>query len=249
MNYAFDVEIAKKVGVDCAVFYCNLSFWVNKNRDSNKNYHDGKYWTYNTIEDFCKIFPFWSSSQIRRITQKLLDTNLIIAGSFNDNPYNKTKWYSLSNPEIFDLSKSANRSDENDKCTFDENDKSTIHIINKDINSGDDSLRSSENIKKKENKPKKELSQFDLEFEEAFNQIWGDYRRYVQVYRKAYGSKQKAYKVVKKAMLELKKLNSWEDNYDMFEWFVDYINTKLNKQFTPNLENLPFDDFEDFAKE
>ena len=90
---------------------------------------------------------------------------------------------------------------------------------------------------------------FDLEFNTWFDLVWDEYRKFIKTYRPQYGQKKKAIRVVNDAANRLLKLTEWDNNEDLFDWLGEYINSKLNKEFTPNLEKWPFDDFEDFAEE
>lgn len=111
-EYSFNIDIACKVGINAAVVYYNLSFWIDKNIANGKNFKDGKYWTYNSIKAFEKLFPFMSGRQIRTALEKLKDSGLIEEGSFNKESWDRTKWYSVCamNPH---LTKKSNGNDEN----------------------------------------------------------------------------------------------------------------------------------------
>lgn len=93
--HSFDPAIAEKVGVNAAVIYQNIAFWVEKNRANNKHLHEGRYWTYNSMRAFEELFPYLTQKQIRTAIDKLIDCNLIVAGNFNKAGYDRTKWYSL----------------------------------------------------------------------------------------------------------------------------------------------------------
>lgn len=93
--HSFDPAIAEKVGVNAAVIYQNIAFWVEKNRANNKHLHEGRYWTYNSMRAFEELFPYFTQKQIRTAIDKLIDCNLIVAGNFNKAGYDRTKWYSL----------------------------------------------------------------------------------------------------------------------------------------------------------
>ena len=105
MEYGFNIIIAEKLGVNEAIMIRNFQFWLEKNKANEKNYCDGRYWTYNSIAAFCKIFPFWSRDQIRYILKKLTDKGILISGNFNKNPYDKTLWYSLDEDKVAELLK------------------------------------------------------------------------------------------------------------------------------------------------
>jgi len=96
MVYQFDTDVAAQYGVDEAILIQNLSFWIMKNEANGKHYHDGRYWTYNSIEAFTKLLPFWTARQIRRILQSLQDKGVIITGNYNTSAYDRTTWYAFS---------------------------------------------------------------------------------------------------------------------------------------------------------
>jgi len=104
----FDPAVAAELDVNCAIMLSNIEFWVEHNKANNKNKHDGRYWTYNSMEAFKELFPFWSVGQIRRILDKLKSSGYLITGNFNKVGYDRTIWYSVQ----MHLSKSANGVDE-----------------------------------------------------------------------------------------------------------------------------------------
>ena len=38
----------------------NLAYWIRHNEANGLHYHDGRTWTFNSVEAFTKLFPFWS---------------------------------------------------------------------------------------------------------------------------------------------------------------------------------------------
>lgn len=95
MTYHFDADIAAIYGVDEAIMIQNLSFWIRKNEANGKHFHEGRYWTYNSIEAFTKLFPFWSSRQVRRVLKSLEDKGVIVTGNYNTSAYDRTTWYAF----------------------------------------------------------------------------------------------------------------------------------------------------------
>lgn len=93
--YSFDTEIATRFGVEESVMLQNLDYWIEKNKANGRHFHDGRYWTYNTIQAFSELFPFWSAKQIRRILQSLISAGIVITGNYNDNQRDRTIWYSI----------------------------------------------------------------------------------------------------------------------------------------------------------
>nr|DAO45387.1 MAG TPA: Replication initiation and membrane attachment [Caudoviricetes sp.]DAU54038.1 MAG TPA: Replication initiation and membrane attachment [Caudoviricetes sp.] len=92
----FDSNVASKVGVDGAIMLNNLQFWIVKNKANKKHFYDNNYWTYNSIDAFTEIFPFWSRRQIERILNNLKKDGYIETGNYNKLNYDRTLWYSLT---------------------------------------------------------------------------------------------------------------------------------------------------------
>lgn len=101
MNHQFNIEIASKYGMDVAVFLENIAFWTHKNIGNGKNYKEGRYWVFNSLESWTILFPYLSIQNIRTIIDKCLKNNLLIKNnSFNKRRSDVTFWYSLSEKGI-----------------------------------------------------------------------------------------------------------------------------------------------------
>jgi len=100
MDHHFDIKIAKKYGVDEAIFLDYLYHWIEKNEANGRHYYEGRYWTYNTIEAYMQIFPYWNYRQIRHIVDKLRNSGLILTAYFNSSNNCKALWYALGD-EIY----------------------------------------------------------------------------------------------------------------------------------------------------
>jgi hypothetical protein len=96
MDFHFNARIACEYGTDEAIIIECLYFWIKKNEANSKHFHDGNYWTYNSARAFAKLFPFWSNRQIERILKSLEKQNAVNTGNYNVQPYDRTKWYALS---------------------------------------------------------------------------------------------------------------------------------------------------------
>ncbi len=97
MQHSFDIEIATQYDVATAIFLNNLAFWIKKNMANNKHFHDGRYWTYNSIEAYSSLFPYWSIKQIRLLVDNSETKHgLILRGNYNKVQYDRTSWYSLT---------------------------------------------------------------------------------------------------------------------------------------------------------
>lgn len=104
MIHSFDIEIAKKYGINEALIYNHFLFWIIKNKANEKNYKDGKYWTYSSIKALQDIFDYLSEKQIRTAINNLIDNKVLIKANYNSNPYDRTIWYAFVE-EPYELSK------------------------------------------------------------------------------------------------------------------------------------------------
>ena len=111
--HSFNTEVAQKVGVNAAVVYENIRFWVEKNRANNKHNHDGYYWTYNSMRAFGLMFPYLSAAQVKLALNKLKDQKFIGVSNYSKAKFDKTSWYCDFDP--LDLAKIANGEDKNNQ--------------------------------------------------------------------------------------------------------------------------------------
>lgn len=96
-------SLAEEIGLNEAIVLQQIHFWLSK----KKNFIDGRYWVFNSYEDWSKQFPFWSVSTIRRIFGKLEDHGLVISGNYNKMGADRTKWYSIDYEKISEFSRSS----------------------------------------------------------------------------------------------------------------------------------------------
>ena len=90
-----DTVLATKIGVDAALVLQQIHYWIEINRKKNNNFHEGAYWTYNSIKEWNKCFPFYGERTIQRIFKKLKDLGILKVGNFNIAKFDKTSWYSI----------------------------------------------------------------------------------------------------------------------------------------------------------
>lgn len=94
-EHSFDIELAREFGVNAAILFNNICFWISKNRANGKNFFDGDYWTYNSKRAFAELFPYMSERQVGSALQKLVEARMIKTGNYNEDKRDKTTWYAL----------------------------------------------------------------------------------------------------------------------------------------------------------
>lgn len=138
MVYVFDIDIAAEFGVNEAIMMQNFAYWIGKNAANDKNFHDGRYWTYNSVEAFAKLFPFWNAAQVRHILKNLIDKGVLIKGNYNAVGRDRTCWYAFTDAicqkYYSHLIKLTNGFDNFDKCSNSEEESNINTNINADNN-------------------------------------------------------------------------------------------------------------------
>ena len=113
MIHFFSDEVALEAGINGAIMLNHLHYWVKKNADNEMNYHDGYFWTYNSIAAYKKQFPFWSEKTIYRILRELEVNGYVKTGNYNQSAYDRTKWYALTEKSLKLLKSTIGQEDKN----------------------------------------------------------------------------------------------------------------------------------------
>ena len=93
----FQPGLAMAVGLSEAIFLQQLHYWLTR----SQNERMGRWWVYNTLEEWQIEFPWWSVPTIRRIIARLEESGLIISSQeFNAYPTDRTKWYTINYDEL-----------------------------------------------------------------------------------------------------------------------------------------------------
>jgi DNA-binding PadR family transcriptional regulator len=112
MQHHFNTEIAKNYDIITAILLDNLYYWIEKNKVNERNFKDGRYWTYNTKKAIAEWFPYLNERQLDYALKKMVEQGLIVKGNYNENKYDRTLWYAitdfgysiLQNCKMYDIS-------------------------------------------------------------------------------------------------------------------------------------------------
>lgn len=117
--------------LDEAIVLNQLNYWIERNKDANRNFRDGHYWVYNSYEAWRKQdFPVWSATKIKRIFTSLEGKGIVLSANYNKLAIDKTKWYTIDYGKlkkfIEEYSKGQNEtSTDQDEISKDADDQST----------------------------------------------------------------------------------------------------------------------------
>lgn len=108
-----DKHMATIIGLNEAIVLQQVHYWLELNKKEGKNFHKGRYWTYNTYEEWHEQFPFWSKETIKRVFKRLRDMKLIIVDRFNVYQMDRTLWYTIDYDRLNSIMNVSNDSDSN----------------------------------------------------------------------------------------------------------------------------------------
>lgn len=97
----YDIIVLKtkavmELGFNSALVLQNIHFWVETNKAKKQNYHEGRYWTYNSVQALSEMFPVLTPKAIRYALEKLKFDGYILTGNFNKVQYDRTLWYTVT---------------------------------------------------------------------------------------------------------------------------------------------------------
>lgn len=105
MQHGFNVDYARQFGVEEAILIHSFQFWIDHNRANGQHFHDGRTWSYNTLQAFAKQFPYWTTKQVRRAVDSLVRKGVLLKGNYGTEEgwsvFNRTVWYAFADEATF----------------------------------------------------------------------------------------------------------------------------------------------------
>ena len=122
-----DRGLARIIGFSEAVIITQLHQWIEYNKKHKKNYKDGYYWTYGSMEKWHEEYfdILGSVKTLRRVFNRLEKKGYLIVSNYNKLKFDKTSWYRV-NYEKFNVLKKEHRYGQNDHI---EEDKMTTSRV------------------------------------------------------------------------------------------------------------------------
>ena len=116
-----DRGLARIIGFSEAVIITQLHQWIEYNKKHKKNYEDGYYWTYGSMEKWHEEYfdILGSIKTLRRVFNRLEKKGYLIVSNYNKLKFDKTSWYRV-NYEKFNSLKKEYRDGQNDHTDEDE---------------------------------------------------------------------------------------------------------------------------------
>lgn len=100
MKFSLESELATKYGLVEAILLDYFVKWLRYNASKGiaYNYRDGRYWVYDSTPGLSKkMSGIISEGKIRKSISNLIGHGVLVrSNEYNDKPYDKTFWYSLT---------------------------------------------------------------------------------------------------------------------------------------------------------
>lgn len=92
----FGVELAERVGINAALLFDYVAYWVSRNEEAGVNISDGVAWQHTTPMALTVIYPYLSEGQIKSALRKLQEAGLIVIGGPVDTTKGRFIAYTLT---------------------------------------------------------------------------------------------------------------------------------------------------------
>ncbi len=94
------LKFATLIGLNESIVLQQVHYWLKGKEQRQQDYIDGRYWVYNTYEQWQEQFPFWSIRTLKRIFTTLENSGLLLSANHNKTGFDKTKWYSIDHEAL-----------------------------------------------------------------------------------------------------------------------------------------------------
>lgn len=96
MTHQFKVALAKLYGIEEAILIHSFHYWIKENQANERNFYDGRHWTFNSQKAYTELFPYLSEGKIKRTINNLVEKGILMKGNYNANQYDRTNWYAFT---------------------------------------------------------------------------------------------------------------------------------------------------------
>ena len=108
-SHSFDTGIAKILGINAAIVFNHIVYWLRLNASKGLNIINEKVWMYETQQQIADFLEYMSLDEVKKAIALLIEAKLIIKDNFNKNPFDKTGWYTTTDQEILRIKKSSTK--------------------------------------------------------------------------------------------------------------------------------------------
>lgn len=100
LSLSFNKQIARIHGINAAIVFNHILYWLNINATNPAAQKMGKTWMYETQEKMSEFLDCLSRREIQNALNILEEAGLIIRENLNDNPFVRTNWYTVGDQNM-----------------------------------------------------------------------------------------------------------------------------------------------------
>lgn len=100
LSLSFNKQIARIHGINAAIVFNHILYWLNINATNPAAQKQGKTWMYESQEKMSEFLDCLSKREIQNALNILEESGLIIKENLNDNPFIRTNWYTVGDQNI-----------------------------------------------------------------------------------------------------------------------------------------------------
>lgn len=100
-SHSFDLALACEYGVEAAILIRHLQFWIRHNKKKQKNFINGRTWTFQTLKEITDHLPYLKKDKVNRVMFYLVERKVIRVGHFHEKASNRTNWYAFEDEPLF----------------------------------------------------------------------------------------------------------------------------------------------------
>lgn len=242
--HSFNVNVAKKVGVNKAILLQYIEFWVDKNKANKVLIYEGKAWVYHTASGFEEIFSYMKANTIAKYLVELekegyLHSSQNIEKGKNRN--NRVKYYTLGDAYFSITEKEAQNQNEcaknQNEPAQNQNECAKNQNVYNDISLENNNISKSEVTKEldKQELDKQTLYRYPDKIDDFFAKIWEIYPRKVgkKEAKEKFKRKITAHDIFKQLLNSIRwhKENVWVKNIAQGKLeFIPHLATFINKE-------------------
>lgn len=108
-THSYDVGVAKSIGVNAAIVFNHIVYWLRINASKSHNIKEGKVWMYESQRDIADFLEYLTLDEVKKAIVKILESGLLIKGNFNSNAFDKTAWYTTADQDIINIKKTRTK--------------------------------------------------------------------------------------------------------------------------------------------
>jgi hypothetical protein len=105
----FQPSLAKAIGINEAIVLQQIQYWLNIKKEMGDQKIDGKYWIYNTYDEWELQFKYMSARTIMRTIKNLCNLNLVIVQQFDKRKWDRKNYYTINYEELEKLEENCTK--------------------------------------------------------------------------------------------------------------------------------------------